>query len=74
MAKKKSSKMDEPDEETMAVIEWCIQVEGLMVAAGATQREAQDYIEDNVDWFTDMFFDGLTPEQAAKESLNDPGQ
>lgn len=65
-------KKDEVDEETMAVINWCIEVEGFLVAAGATQREAQDHIEENAEWFTDLFYDGLTPEQAAKEALNDP--
>lgn len=62
----------EVDEETMAIIEWCILVEGFLVAAGATQKEAQDHIEEQAEWFTDLFYDGLTPEQAAKEALNDP--
>ncbi|PRC94461.1 hypothetical protein [Solimicrobium silvestre] len=69
MAKKKT---EEIDAETMAVIEWCIEVEGHLVAAGATQAQAQDHIEEHVEWFTDLFYDGLTPEQAAKEALNDP--
>jgi len=68
MAKKKN----DIDPETMQVIEWCIKVEDLLVAAGATRDEAQDHIEEQADWFTDMFYDGLTPEQAAKEALNDP--
>jgi len=66
MAKKKNA----VDAETMAIIEWCIKVEGYFINAGATQEEAQQHIEDQVEWFTDMFFDGLTPEQAAKEALN----
>lgn len=69
MAKKKNT----IDAETMAIIEWCIEVEGHFITAGATQKEAHDQIEENVEWFTEMFFDGLTPEQAAKEALNDPG-
>ena len=67
-----AKKNNEVDAETMQVIEWCIKVEDLLVAAGATRDEAQDHIEENADWFTDMFYDSLTPEQAAKEALNDP--
>jgi len=63
------AKKEELDEETMALINWCIEVEKHLVAGGATQKEAQDYIEENVEWFTDMFYDELTPEQAAKEAL-----
>jgi hypothetical protein len=65
MAKKK----EELDEETLALIHWCIEVEGFLVQGGATQAEAQQHIEDEVEWFTDQFYDGLTPEQAAKEAL-----
>ena len=68
MAKKKI----ELDAETMEVIEWCAKVEELLITAGASRDEAQDHIEENADWFTDMFYDGLTPEQAASEALNDP--
>ena len=67
MAKKKN----DIDAETMAVINWCIEVEAYLIAAGATQDQAQDHIEENVEWFTDLFYDGLSPEQAAKEALND---
>jgi hypothetical protein len=63
------AKKEELDEETMALINWCIEVEKHLVAGGATQKEAQDYIEENVEWFTDMFYDEFTPEQAAKEAL-----
>ena len=38
--------------------------------AGATVRQAQDHIEEQAEWFTDQFYDGLTPEEAAKEALN----
>jgi hypothetical protein len=63
------AKKEELDEETMALINWCIEVEKHLVAGGATQKEAQEHIEENVEWFTDMFYDELTPEQAAKEAL-----
>lgn len=67
-----AKKENQLDKETMTIIEWCIQVEGFLVVAGATQKEAQDHIEENAEWFTDLFYDGLTPEQAAKEALHDP--
>lgn len=57
------------DEETMALIHWCIEVEQHLVAGGATLAQAQEHIEEQVEWFTDLFYDGLTPEQAAKEAL-----
>ena len=63
------AKKEEIDEETMALINWCIEVEGFLVKGGATQKEAQDHIEEQVEWFTDLFYDGLTPEEAAKEAL-----
>ncbi|PLC53611.1 hypothetical protein CR155_12400 [Pollutimonas nitritireducens] len=59
-----------PDPDEIALIEWCIEVEGHLVAAGASLREAQDHIEEQAEWFTDMFYNGLTPEEAAKEALN----
>ncbi len=64
------AKKQELDPDEVALIEWCIEVEGFLVAAGATEREAQDYIEENAEWFTDLFYNGLTPEEAAKEALN----
>lgn len=67
MAKKK----DELDPETLAVIEWCIEVEGFLVKGGATLEQAQEYIEDQVEWLTDQFYDGVTAEDAAKEALSD---
>ena len=63
------AKKEELDEETMALINWCIEVEKQLVAGGATQKQAQEHIEENVEWFTDMFYDDFTPEQAAKEAL-----
>ena len=53
----------------MALINWCIEVEKFLVAGGATMKQAQDHIEEQVEWFTDQFYDGLTPEEAAKEAL-----
>lgn len=67
MAKKK----DELDPETLELIQWCIEVEGFLVAAGVSEIEAQDHIEEQAEWFTDQFYEGLTPEQAAKAALKD---
>jgi hypothetical protein len=53
----------------MALINWCIEVEHHLVAGGATQAQAQEHIEEEVEWFTDLFYDGLTPEEAAKQAL-----
>ncbi len=64
------AKQPELDPETLALIEWCIEVEKFLVAGGATLAEAQDHIEEQVEWFTDQFYDGLTPEEAAKAALN----
>jgi hypothetical protein len=63
------AKKEELDAETLALINWCIEVEGFLVAGGATVAQAQDHIEEQIEWFTDLFYDGLTPEQAAKEAL-----
>lgn len=65
------AKKEELDPETAALIAWCTEVEGFLVKGGATLRQAQDHIEEEIDWFTDLFFDGLTPEQAAKEALSE---
>ena len=62
-------KQEELDPETMALIQWCIEVEGWLVKCGATQKQAQDHIEEEVEWFTDLFYDGVTPEDAAKQAL-----
>ena len=64
-----AKKEEQLDEETLALINWCIEVEGFLVAGGATQQQAQEHIEEQVEWFTDLFYDGLTPEEAAKEAL-----
>ena len=63
------AKKEKLDAETLALIEWCIEVEGFLVAGGVTMAEAQDHIEDQIEWFTDQYYDGLTPEQAAKAAL-----
>jgi hypothetical protein len=66
-----SKKKDELDEETMAVINWCIEVEGHLVKGGATMAQAQEYIEGEIEFLTDQFYDGLSPEEAAKVALSD---
>lgn len=66
-----SRKQEEIDPDVVALIEWCTVVEGIFVAAGVPLREAQQYIEDEAEWFTDMFYDGLSPEEAAKAALAD---
>ncbi len=65
------AKKEKLDPETEALINWCIEVEGHLVAGGATVDQAQEFIEEQVEWLTDMFYDGLTPEQAAQSALND---
>lgn len=65
------AKKEKLDPEIEALIKWCIEVEGFLVAAGATVQEAQDYIEEQVEWFTDQYYEGLTPEEAAKAALNE---
>ncbi len=65
------AKKQELDAETQALIEWCIEVEGFLVAAGASVEEAQDFIEDEVEWLTDMFYDSQSPEEASKQILSD---
>ena len=63
------AKKEEIDPEEQELIEWCTEVEGFLVAGGATRAQAQEHIEDEVEWFTDLFYEGLTPEEAAKEAL-----
>lgn len=64
------SKKEELDPETLELIQWCIEIEGYLVAAGASLKEAQEYIEEEAEWFTDQFYEGLTPQEAAKASMN----
>ena len=59
----------DPDE--LALIEWCTHIEELFIAAGVSRKEAQQHIEEEAEWFTDMFYEGLTPEDAAKAALAD---
>lgn len=66
MAKKKN---DDLDPETLALIQWCTEVEPFLVAGGATLAQAQEHIEEEIEWFTDQFYDGLTPEEAARAAL-----
>jgi hypothetical protein len=63
------AKKEELDEETLAFIQWCIEVERFLVAGGATVKQAQDHIEEQAEWFTDQYYNDLTPEEAAKEAL-----
>ncbi len=66
------AKKEEIDADTLALIQWCTEVEEYLVAAGASLREAQGYIEEHAELFTDQFYEGLTPQEAAKASLNAP--
>lgn len=65
------AKKEKLDPETEALIKWCTEVETFLVAGGATVAQAQEHIEEQVEWFTDMYYEGLTPEDAAKEALSD---
>jgi hypothetical protein len=65
------TKQSKLDPETQALINWCIEVEGFLVKGGATRAQAQQHIEEQVEWLTDQFYDGLTPEEAAKEAFSD---
>ena len=59
------------DPETAALLQWCADVEEQLVAAGATRKEAQEHIEEHAEWYTDLFYESYSPEQAAKEALKD---
>jgi hypothetical protein len=65
------AKKEKLDPETEALIKWCIEVEGYLVAGGATVPQAQEFIEEQVEWLTDQFYEGLTPDEAAKAALDD---
>jgi hypothetical protein len=64
-------KPEPPDPEEVALIQWCTEVEEFFVAAGASREESQQYIEDEAEWFTDMFYEGMTPDQAAKAAMKE---
>jgi hypothetical protein len=66
------AKNSKPDPETVDLIKWCTQVEVHLVAGGATLDQAQEHIEEQIEWFMDQFYDGLTPQEAAKAALSDP--
>ncbi len=66
-----SKKTTDLDPETEALIGWCIEVESFLVAAGTTLREARDYIEEHAEWFVDLFYEGLSPQEAAQAALRD---
>lgn len=59
----------ERDAETQALLDWCTEVEAHLVAAGATPQEAQAHIEEQAEWYTDMFYDGLSPAETARQAL-----
>jgi hypothetical protein len=63
------AKKEQLDPETAALIQWCTEVEGFLVAGGATLTQAQEHIEEYIEDFMDMFYDGLSPEEAAKDAL-----
>ena len=65
------AKKEKLDPETEELIKWCIEVEGFLVAGGATVAQAQDFIEDRVEWLTDLYYDGMSAEEAAKAALSD---
>ena len=65
------AKKEKLDPETLALIQWCIEVERCLVAGGATVEQAQEFIEEQVEWLTDMFYDGLSAEDAALAALKD---
>jgi hypothetical protein len=66
-----TKKKDELDAETLAIIHWCIELEGHLVDGGATVAQAQEYIDAEIELLTDYFYDDLTPEEAAKKALDD---
>ena len=63
---RKREKLD-PDE--AALIQWCMAVEELFVEAGVSRGDAQLHIEEEADWFTDMYYEGFSAEEAAKAAL-----
>lgn len=65
------AKKEKLDPEVEELIKWCIEVEGFLVVGGATVEQAQEFIEDQVEWLTDQFYEGLTAEDAAKAALSD---
>ena len=64
------AKKEKLDPEVEALIQWCTEVEGFLMKGGATLEQAQENIEEEIEWYTDLFYDGLTPEEAAKEALS----
>ncbi|MBI3712038.1 MAG: hypothetical protein HY253_03620 [Burkholderiales bacterium] len=64
-----AKKNQEPDEEILAIIHWCIEVETHLVKGGATREQAQEFIEEEIELLTDQYYDGLSAEEAAKEAL-----
>ncbi|MBB3213170.1 hypothetical protein FHW67_002459 [Herbaspirillum sp. Sphag1AN] len=63
-------KKEKLDPEVEALINWCTEVEKFLVKGGATLAQAQEHIEEEVEWFTDLFYEGLSPEEAAQQALS----
>ena len=63
-------KKEKLDPETEALILWCTEVEKFLVKGGVTLAQAQEHIEEEVEWYTDLFYEGLSPEQAAQQALS----
>ena len=63
------AKKDDLDAETLALIEWCTQVETFLVAAGASLVEAQNYIDEQAEWFTVSFTTGSHHKKLPKHLL-----
>jgi hypothetical protein len=64
------AKKEEIDPETAELIKWCTEVEKFLVQGGATLAQAQENIEEEIEWYMDLFYDGKTPEEAANAALN----
>ena len=64
-----SRKKQEFDPDEVALIEWCTVIEEIFVAAGVPRNEAQEYIEEEAEWFTDMYYEGFSAEEAARAAL-----
>ncbi len=65
------TKKNQLDEETMALIHWCIEVEQFLCKAGATRDQAQEYIEEEIELLTDQYYEGMSAEEAAEFALRD---
>ncbi|MBS0307675.1 MAG: hypothetical protein JSS58_01775 [Proteobacteria bacterium] len=64
------ARKEQLDPETVALIAWCGEVESFLVKGGATLAQAQEHIEEEIEWFMDLFYEGATPEEAATAALS----